>query len=69
VITRSSAVLDLSAAGPDEAILLCPANHSPPVLVAPFAGAPGYEAVETCLAPPQVRARVARPEPISRRTG
>lgn len=33
--TRSSAMLDLSAVGPDEAIVLCPANHSPPTRVAP----------------------------------
>jgi hypothetical protein len=43
--------------GPDEAIILCPANHSPPTVVAPYPGAPGYEAVATCLAPPDVRAR------------
>jgi hypothetical protein len=41
----------------DEAIILCPANHSPPTRVAPYAGAPGYEAVATCLASPDVRAR------------
>ncbi len=57
LLTRSSAVLDLSGVGPDEAIILCPANHSPPVRVVPCPGAPGYEAVATCLAPPHVRAR------------
>jgi DNA-binding transcriptional MerR regulator len=57
VLTRSTAILDLSAVGPDEAIILCPANHSPPTRVAPYAGAPGYEAVATCLATPSVRAR------------
>jgi len=57
VLTRSSAMLDLSAVGPDEAIILCPANHSPPIQVAPRAGAPGYEALLTCLATPAVRAR------------
>jgi DNA-binding transcriptional MerR regulator len=57
LLTRSSAILDLSAVGHDEAIILCPANHSPPTRVAPFPGAPGYEAVATCLAPPEVRAR------------
>jgi hypothetical protein len=36
-----------------------PANHSPPICVAPFPGAPGYEAVVTCLAAPEVRARTA----------
>ncbi len=60
VLTRSSALLDLAAVGPDEAILLCPANHSPPVRVAPLPGAPGYEAVATCLATPEVRARLAQ---------
>jgi hypothetical protein len=63
LLTRSSAILDLAAVGPDEAIILCPANHSPPVRVAPYPGAPGYEAVATCLASPYVRARIAcRPE-------
>lgn len=57
LLTRSCAILDLAAVGPDEAIILCPANHSPPSRVAPFPGAPGYEAVETCLASPEVRAR------------
>ena len=57
LLTRSSAILDLAAAGPDEAIILCPANHSPPTRVAPYPGAPGYEAVATCLASPEVRAR------------
>ncbi len=57
IMTRSSAILDLGAVGPDEAIILCPANHSPPSRVAPIPGAPGYEAVATCLATPDVRAR------------
>jgi DNA-binding transcriptional MerR regulator len=57
LLTRSSAILDLTAVGPDEAIILCPANHSPPRRVAPYPGAPGYEAVATCLASPEVRAR------------
>lgn len=57
MLTRSCAILDLAAVGPDEAILLCPANHSPPTRVAPYPGAPGYEAVATCLASPEVRAR------------
>jgi DNA-binding transcriptional MerR regulator len=55
--TRSNAILDLDSVGLDEAIILCPANHSPPRRVAPFRGAPGYEAVATCLASPEVRAR------------
>ncbi len=57
LLTRSSAFLDLAAVGAHESILLCPANHSPPTYVAPFEGAPGYEAVATCLATPEVRAR------------
>jgi DNA-binding transcriptional MerR regulator len=57
VLTRSCAILDLTAVGPDEAIILCPANHSPPRHVAPYPGAPGFEAVATCLASPEVRAR------------
>ena len=57
MLTRSSAILDLAAVTEDEAIILCPANHSPPTLVAPYPGAPGYEAVATCLASPEVRAR------------
>ncbi|MET3212692.1 UNVERIFIED_ORG: DNA-binding transcriptional MerR regulator [Burkholderia territorii] len=61
LLTRSSAILDLAAVGPDETILLCPANHSPPARVAPYPGAPGYEAVATCLAAPAVRERIARP--------
>lgn len=64
LMTRSSAILDLAAVGPDEAILLCPANHSPPSRVVPYPGAPGYEAVATCLASPEVRERIARcPDP------
>jgi DNA-binding transcriptional MerR regulator len=57
VLTRSSAILDLDCVGADEAIILCPANHSPPSRVLPYPGSPGYEAVATCLASPEVRAR------------
>lgn len=57
VLTRSSAILDLDAIGPDEAIVFCPANHSPPFQIAPYPGAQGYDAVASCLAPPDVRAR------------
>jgi DNA-binding transcriptional MerR regulator len=57
LLTRSSAILDLAAIGPDEAIIYCPANHSPPMRVAPYPGSAGYEAVATCLASPAVRAR------------
>lgn len=55
--TRSCSILDLASVGANEAIILCPANHSPPAHVAPHPGAPGYEAVATCLASPDVRAR------------
>jgi DNA-binding transcriptional MerR regulator len=58
VLTRSAAILDPAAMRADEAIILCPANHSPPRLVPPYPGAPGYEAVMTCLASPEVRARM-----------
>ncbi len=57
LLTRSSSILDLASVGPDETILFCPANHSPPVVVAPYPGSPGFEAVASCLAPPDVRAR------------
>jgi hypothetical protein len=57
LVTRSNAILDLDVVGNDEAIILCPANHSPPSRVAPYPGCPGYEAVATCLASPEVRAR------------
>ena len=57
LLTRSSSILDLDAVGANEAIILCPANHSPPTLVAARPGAPGYEAVATCVASPEVRSR------------
>ena len=57
LLTRSSAVLDLAAMEPGETIIFCPANHSPPMHVVPHPGSPGYEAVSTCLASPEVRAR------------
>jgi DNA-binding transcriptional MerR regulator len=57
VLTRSKVILDLAAMTPNAAIILCPANHSPPSIVSPYPGAPGYEAVATCLASPEVRAR------------
>jgi ATP/maltotriose-dependent transcriptional regulator MalT len=57
ILTRSSAILDLDHVGAGEAIILCPANHSPPSRVASYPGSPGYEAVATCLASPEVRAR------------
>ena len=57
MLTRSCTILDLDAVGADEAIIYCPANHSPPMIVAPYPGAPGYEAVATCVASPETRAR------------
>ena len=57
VLTRSTAILDLDAVGADEAIIHCPANHSVPLCVAPYPGAPGHEALASCLASPDVRAR------------
>ena len=59
LLTRSCAILDLAAVGVEEAIILCPANHRPPTRVAPYPGTPGFEAVATCLASPEVRARTA----------
>lgn len=57
VMTRSSSILDLDALGPDETVLFCPANHAPPFRVVPYPGTPGYEALVSCLATPDVRAR------------
>lgn len=59
LMTRSTAILDLEAVGPEEAILYCPANHSPPFRAAHYPGGYGYEAVATCLAAPEVRARTS----------
>jgi DNA-binding transcriptional MerR regulator len=59
LLTRSSSILDLDAVGSGETIILCPANHSPPMCVGPYPGTRGYEAVATCLAAPEVRARTA----------
>jgi hypothetical protein len=59
VLTRSSAILDLDSVGSDEAIVFCPANHSVPLCVAPWPGTAGYEALASCLASPEVRARTA----------
>ena len=59
VMTRSTAILDLDHVAPDESIILCPPNHSPPRYVTPNKGAPGYEMVAMCLATPEVRQRTA----------
>lgn len=57
LLTRSSAILDLAAMRPNDLIIYCPANHSPPMLVSAYPGSPGYDSVSTCLATPEVRAR------------
>ncbi|OYX46586.1 MAG: MerR family transcriptional regulator [Alphaproteobacteria bacterium 32-64-14] len=57
LMTRSNAILDLASVRTDESILLCSANHAPPMYVAAYPGAPGYETVASCLSPPDVRAR------------
>ncbi|MCO6051738.1 MerR family transcriptional regulator [Mesorhizobium sp. RP14(2022)] len=59
LMTRSSAILDLDMLEPSEIVILCPANHSVPLLTAPYPGGQGYEAVATCIASPEVRARTA----------
>ena len=59
LMTRSTAILDLSLMGENEAILFCPANHSPPIRIAAYPSDPGCEAVAMCLASPEVRARTA----------
>ncbi len=62
IMTRSTAILDLARTAPDTLIIFCPANHSPPVCIAAcpatlWPGAQGYDAIASCLAPPDVRAR------------
>jgi hypothetical protein len=57
LMTRSTSILQLDKLSADEAIILCPANHSPPRFVEPRFGAPGYDSVMTCIASPAVRAR------------
>ena len=59
LMTRSSAILDLDALEPTEVVILCPANHSAPLRVVPYPVRRGHEAVATCVAPPEVRARTA----------
>lgn len=59
LMTRSSAILDLDMLEPPEIIILCPANHSVPLLAAPYPGGQGYEAVATCIASPEVRRRTS----------
>ena len=57
LLTRSTAILDLGSVGAGESILFCPANHGVPMRVAPYPGSCGYEALASCLASPDVRAR------------
>lgn len=59
LMTRSSAILDLDLAGADEAVFYCPANHDAPFRVDVQRGGRGFEAVATCLATPEARARTA----------
>lgn len=59
LMTRSSAILDVDLARPDEAVFYCPANHSPPLRACLYPGGQGYEAVATCVAAPEVRARTS----------
>jgi DNA-binding transcriptional MerR regulator len=59
LMTRSSSILDLDLAGTAETILYCPANHAPPFQACVHPGGRGYEAVATCLAAPEARARTA----------
>jgi hypothetical protein len=56
VMQGDALALDLALARRED----CPANHSTPFVVPPFAGAAGYEALLSCLATPEVRERVAR---------
>ena len=57
MMTRSSAILDLAATTPNETAIFCPANHSLPLTVRLEPGAPGYEALASCLGSLEVRAR------------
>ena len=57
MMTRSSAILDLSASRPDEIAIFCPANHRAPLTVRLEPGAAGYEALASCLGPQEIRAR------------
>lgn len=57
MMTRSSSILDPAEVTPDEAVIFCPANHAPPFTVRITPGAPGYDAMASCLGSPEVRAR------------
>ncbi len=58
LMTRSRAVIDPDSPMPDRRVLFCPASHDAPFWITPIPGAPGIEALRTCLADPAVRARV-----------
>lgn len=57
LMTRSTAILDPAEATADESVVFCPANHAPPYRVRIAPGAPGYDAMVSCLGAPKVRAR------------
>ena len=59
LMTRSTSILDPEALCPADMIIMCPANHSSPFRVTPYPGGKGHEALATCLASPEVRARTA----------
>lgn len=48
-VTRSAAIVDLATAGDEQSAILCPPNHSPPIIVPLRAGAYGYETLCMCL--------------------
>ncbi|MET3665095.1 MerR family transcriptional regulator [Caulobacter sp. 1776] len=57
LMTRSSAILDPAEATANEIALFCPANHAPPFSVDLTPAAKGFEALTSCLGPPETRAR------------
>lgn len=59
LMTRSASILDLDLICANERIIYCPANHGVPFLASPHPGGHGFEAVSTCVASPEVRARTA----------
>ena len=59
IMTRSSTILNMNKIKKGERIIFCPANHSLPMIVEPVSGSIGYEAMNSCLATPIVRARSA----------
>jgi DNA-binding transcriptional MerR regulator len=59
LMTRSSSILDLALVGAGDAVIYCPANHGTPLRACLHPGGRAYEAVATCLATPEARARTA----------